>query len=92
MIDLERPHLGLAFGDRDVAGSVVAHQHDVVVEVHRVVLGERAARAEAVHDLHGLGILDFHLAGDRDPSRRQQELPRMIELIASSLAAFPVPM
>ena len=46
VIDVERADLGLALGDGDVAGAVVAHEDDVVVEVHGVVLGEGAAGAE----------------------------------------------
>ena len=74
MVHLQRTHLRLALGDRDVPGSVVSHQHDVVLEVHRVVLGEGSAHAEGVQDLHGLNVLDFVLAGDRHAARRQQRV------------------
>ncbi len=50
----------------------MAHEHHVVGEVHRVVLGERAAHAEAVQDLHGLDVLDLHLAGNRDAAGGEQ--------------------
>ena len=42
----ERPDLGLAVGDRHVAGTVVPHQDHIVLEVRRVEFGERSAGAE----------------------------------------------
>src|ERR1035438_6283005 len=63
VVDLERTDLGFALGDGDVAGTVVAHEHQVVFEVHGVVLGEGAARAEQIHDLHGQRVFNLVLAG-----------------------------
>ena len=48
------------------------HQHHVVLVVHRVILGERPTRAEAVEDLHRLDVLDFHFAGYRHAPRGEQ--------------------
>jgi hypothetical protein len=50
----------------------VAHEHEVVVEVHGVVLGERAARAEQIHDLHGHGVFYLVLAGHGNVTRGEQ--------------------
>ena len=50
----------------------MSHEQYVVVEIRGVVFGERAARAEAVHDFHGLGVLDFVFAGYGNAPRRQQ--------------------
>ncbi len=58
-------------------------------EVHGVELGERSAGAEGVHDLHGLHVLDLHSPAMGMPRAVSRLLPRMIELIASSLAGLP---
>lgn len=64
VIDFERANLGFARGDLDMARAVMAHQDNIAVEIHGVVLGEGAASAKGVHDLHGLGV--FHLVLTRD--------------------------
>ena len=84
VIDLQRSDLGLALGDAGVAGAVVTHEDDVVVEVDGVVLGEGTAGAEGVHDLHGEDVFDFVLAGDRDAAAVSMEVPRMMEVMVSS--------
>ncbi len=72
VIDVERTDPGLAFRDRDVARAVMSHQDDVVVQIDRIVLGERAAGVERVHDLHRDSVLDLVLAGDGNVPRGEQ--------------------
>src|SRR6185437_1191082 len=48
VIDIKRPHARLALGNRNVPGSVMAHQHNVVFQIQRIVFGERTARREAI--------------------------------------------
>ena len=72
MIDFQRTDLGLAFGNLDMTGAVVPHQHHVVFEIHRVIFRERSANAEGIHDLHGLGILHLVFARDGNPARGEE--------------------
>ena len=72
VVDLERPDFDLALRDGHVARAVVAHEDDVVLEIDGVVLGEGAAGAERIHDLHGLRVLDFAFAGDGNSARGEQ--------------------
>ena len=65
---------GPSVGDRQVAGAVVAHQHELLVEVQRVELGVRAAGAEPVEQQHGDVGLEVALAGRRDAARREQRV------------------
>ena len=64
VVDLEGADFGFSLRDGDMAGTVMAHEDDVIVEVHGVVLGEGTTDAEGVHDFHGLGIFNFEFAGD----------------------------
>ena len=50
----------------------MSHQYDIVVEINRIVLREGTTHSEAIHDLHGLSVLDFALACHRYASRRKQ--------------------
>src|SRR4051812_6651679 len=50
----------------------MTHQNDIVIEINRIILSERAARAESIHDLHGLRILDLIFTGYRNASRREK--------------------
>src|SRR4029077_20850726 len=72
VIDSQGAYFGLPFGDREVSGAVVAHEDHIVVVVDGVVLGERTAGAERVHDLHGLGILNFIFTGNRNSASGQE--------------------
>jgi hypothetical protein len=74
VVELERPQHGPAVGDREVARAVVAHQHELVVEVERVELRVRAAAAEPVEQEHREVRLQVALAGRRDAARRQQRV------------------
>lgn len=49
-------------------------QHDVVVEIHRIGFGERAASAEQRHDLHRMGVLDLALAGHGNAPAGKQRI------------------
>src|SRR4051812_7584762 len=62
----KRPDLRFAFRYRQMSGTIVSHEDDIIVEIHRVILSERSTRAERVHDLHGLRVLDLALTGDRN--------------------------
>ena len=74
VVELERAQRRLLLGDRDVARPVVAHQHEVLVEVERVVLGVGAAGAEPVEDqLREVG-LEVALARGRHAARGQQRV------------------
>ena len=44
----------------------MAHQYQVVVKVHGVVLRERPSRTQQIHDLHGQGVLHFVFARNRN--------------------------
>ncbi len=72
----ERPHLGLAFGNRNVSRPIVPHQHVVHLQVQHVIFGERSPRAEAIHDLHREHVLHLVLASHRNPARRKQRCPQ----------------
>src|ERR1700744_1533368 len=72
VIDRERPHLRPAFGNGDVAGSIMSHQHSVGLQIESIVFSERAARTKAIHDLHGQDILYFVLTGYWNAPCRQQ--------------------
>lgn len=67
--DFEGTDFRQAFGDGGMAGAVVSHKDDVVGEVDGVVLGEGAAGAEGVEDLHGENVFDLVLAGGGDAAR-----------------------
>src|SRR5215211_1009920 len=60
------------FGDGEVEGPVVAHQQEVVDEVHRGKLGKGTAGPEPVHDQHRDGRLGVTLAGARDAASGEQ--------------------
>src|ERR687898_525887 len=53
VVDTKAPQKGLLVADGDVPRAVVAHEDEVIVEVHGVELGERSTSAQRVHDLHG---------------------------------------
>ena len=72
VIHFERPHFRFALRNGDVARTVVPHQHHIVREIHGVIFRERAAGAEGVHDLHGLGVFHFVFASDGNAARGQQ--------------------
>ena len=40
MINLKRAHLGLTLCDLRMAGAVMAHDHNVIMIIDRVILGE----------------------------------------------------
>ena len=61
--DFQGADFRLAFGDGSVAGAVVSHEDDIIGEVDGVVLGEGAAGAEGVEDLHGEDVFDLVLTG-----------------------------
>jgi hypothetical protein len=82
----------LPLRDGEVTGPVVAHEHHVVGEIHRVVFGERAARAEEVQDLHGLRVLHLVFAGHRDAAGGEQRGAEDDGRDAASLSATPVPL
>ena len=74
VVELERAQRRLLLRDREVAGPVVAHEHEAVVEVERVELGVGPARAEPVeHELRDVR-LEVGLAGRRDPARGEQRV------------------
>ncbi len=66
MVDGKGHQPDLTLGDCRVAGAVVAQEHDVVVEIHGVELGEAAAAAEEVHDFHGDDVFDLAFARHGD--------------------------
>ena len=72
VINAQRPQLGLAVGDGNVPRSVVAQQDHIVHKIVGIKLAERAARAQAVQNLHGLRVLDLQFSGHRNPAPRQQ--------------------
>ena len=74
VVELERAQHGPLVGDRDVARAVVAHQHELLVEVERVELGVGAARAEPVHQQHRDVRLQVALARGRDAARGEQRV------------------
>ena len=59
-----------------MAGPVVPHKHHIVLVIDRVELGERPAGSESIHDLHGLDVLDFHLACHRNARRTEQAIAK----------------
>src|SRR5208283_1523601 len=72
VIDGEWANSGSALCDGDMAGAVMAHEDDVVIEIDGIVLRERTAGTKTIQDLHGLGILDFAFAGDWNATGRKQ--------------------
>src|SRR5947209_3261224 len=50
----------------------MTHQNDITIEINRIILSERAARSESVHDLHRLRILDLILTRHWNASRREE--------------------
>ena len=70
VVELERAQHRPPVRDRDVARTVVAHEHELLVEVERVELGVRAARAEPVEEEHRDVGLQVALAGRRDRRAR----------------------
>src|SRR5258707_12218567 len=72
VIDLKRTQLGFALGDACVPRSIMSHEDDVIDEVDRIVLGEGATGAEAIHDLHSQRVLDLILAGHRNAATGEQ--------------------
>src|SRR5437016_546692 len=72
VIHTQRANLGLALGNRDVAWSVVAHEDHIVVEIAGVILRERTPDSEAIHNLHGLSVLNLVFSGYRYAPRCEQ--------------------
>jgi hypothetical protein len=75
-----------------VAGAVVAHEHHVVLEVHGVELGEGAAGAELSMIFMAMAFLTSYSPATGMPRAVSSEVPRMMELMVSSLAALPAPL
>ena len=74
VVELERPRDRPPVGDREVAGAVVPHQDELLVEVERVELGVGAAGAEPVEQEHRDVRLQVALAGGRDAARGEQRV------------------
>ena len=74
VVELERTRDRASLGDREMAGAVVAHQDELLVEVERVELGVGAAGAEAVEQEHRDVRLQVALAGRGHAARRQQRV------------------
>jgi hypothetical protein len=72
--DVDRTNGRFRLGDVDVASAVVPHQNDVVVEIDRRVLRERAADAKSIEYFHSLRRSHVVLAGDGYSSSRQQRV------------------
>ena len=70
VVESERPRDGPSVRDREMAGAVVAHQDEPVVEVEAVELGVRPAGAEPVEQEHRDVGLEVALAGGRDTASR----------------------
>src|SRR5438270_11887310 len=71
VIDAQWSNLGFSLGDGNMPGSIVSHKQQIVFEVDAIVLGERAARSEGIHNLHGLRILDLVFSSDRNLAGRE---------------------
>ena len=52
--------------------AIVAEQHHVIVEIHRVKFRKRAARAKRIQNFHRLRVFHFAFPRHRHVSRRQQ--------------------
>src|SRR5262249_50588662 len=61
-----------AFGDSQMKWSIMAHEQEVLLEIHRVKLSIASPATEQVHDLHCLAILQIPFAAARNPPRSQQ--------------------
>ena len=72
MVDIERPHLGFAFAYPQVAGSIMAHEDDVLVEIDRIIFGKRSPRSESIHDLHRLRVFHLIFTSDGDSASCKQ--------------------
>ncbi len=68
----ERPRDGSSVRDREMAGAVVAHQDEPLVEIEAVELGVRPAGAEPVEQEHRDVGLEVALAGGRDAAAGEQ--------------------
>ena len=91
MIHRQRHQADAPLGDGEMRGTVVAEEDDVIDEVGQIEFGERCRRAEQVHDLHGLGVLDLALARDRNVAPVSSVLPAMTEvtMFSYSLPGWP---
>ena len=72
VVNRERPDFGPSLCDRDMAGPVVSHEHDVILEVHGVIFGERTADAKRVQNFHRLDIFNFVFTGNGDSACGQE--------------------
>ena len=72
VINIERSHLGFAFSDPQMAGSIMPHEDDVLVEIDRIIFGKRSARSESIHDLHRLRVFHLIFTSDGDSTSCKQ--------------------
>src|SRR5580704_10261136 len=72
MVKLQRPHLCLAFGDRNMSRAVVPHQKHILLIICGVIFCEGAADTKRIQDLHSLNILDFILPSNGYPATGQE--------------------
>ena len=74
MVELERARDRTAFGDGEMPGSVMPHEHEALLEVERVELRVGAAGAEPVEQQHREVRLQVALAGRRHTAGGEQRV------------------
>src|SRR5882724_12679162 len=67
VIDLQRSYPDSVLSDSYVARAIMAHQNQISIKVHCVVLSEGAAHTEKIHNLHRYSILYLVLPSNRHP-------------------------
>src|SRR5205814_5968124 len=75
VVELERARDRAPLCDSEMPWPVVAHEHELVVEVERVELGVRAAGAEPVEQQHREVRLQVALAGRGNAAGGEQRVP-----------------
>src|ERR1700733_13564084 len=75
MKNSQRPQLRSTIRNRNMTRPIMAHQHNIILKIRRIILSKRATSAKAIQNLHRLNILDLKLASNRNPASSQQTIP-----------------